>query len=73
MTGKTGVSTTLPPPPCPRDRWLLCRTMPRHLTLFRHCAPHRRAYVMFDWDNHFGSLMLSLDAKELGYSSLIQV
>ena len=31
------------------------------------------AYVMFDWDNHFGSYMLSLDAKELGYSALIQV
>ena len=28
---------------------------------------------MFDWDNHFGSYMLSLDAKELGYSALIQV
>ena len=31
------------------------------------------AYVIFDWDNHFGSYMLSLDAKELGYSALIQV
>ena len=30
------------------------------------------AYVIFDWDNHFGSLMLSLDAKELGYSALMQ-
>ena len=26
-----------------------------------------------DWDNHFGAYMLSLDAKELGYSALIQV
>jgi len=24
-------------------------------------------------DNHFGALMLSLDAKDLGYSALIQV
>ena len=31
------------------------------------------AYVIFDWDNHFGAYMLSLDAKELGYSALIQV
>ena len=30
-------------------------------------------YVIFDWDNHFGAYMLSLDAKELGYSALIQV
>jgi hypothetical protein len=30
-------------------------------------------YVIFDWDNHFGAFMLSLDAKELGYSALIQV
>lgn len=26
-----------------------------------------------DWDNHFGAYMLSLDAKDLGYSALIQV
>ena len=30
-------------------------------------------YVLFDWDNHFGAYMLSLDAKELGYSALITV
>ena len=30
-------------------------------------------YVIFDWDNHFGAYMLSLDSKELGYSALIQV
>ena len=29
--------------------------------------------MIFDWDNHFGSYMLSLDARELGYSALIQV
>ena len=29
-------------------------------------------YVIFDWDNHFGAYMLSLDAKELGYSALMQ-
>lgn len=34
---------------------------------------HDWAYVMFDWDNHFGAYMLSLDAKELGYSAIIQV
>jgi hypothetical protein len=31
------------------------------------------AYVIFDWDNHFGALMLSLDAAALGYSALVQV
>merc|ERR1712185_190767 len=30
-------------------------------------------YVIFDWDNFFASYMLSLDAKELAYSNLIQV
>lgn len=30
-------------------------------------------YVVFDWDNHFGSLMLSQGSRELGYSALIQV
>ena len=29
-------------------------------------------FVIFDWDNHFGAYMLSLDAKEQGYSALIQ-
>jgi len=30
-------------------------------------------YVIFDWDNIFSALMLSLDAKEIAYSALIQV
>lgn len=30
-------------------------------------------YVLFDWDTHFAAFMLALDAKELGYSTLIQV
>ena len=30
-------------------------------------------YVLFDWDTHFAALMLSLDAKELSYSVLIQI
>lgn len=30
-------------------------------------------YVIFDWDNIFASYLLSLDAKEHAYSSLIQV
>ena len=30
-------------------------------------------YVLFDWDTHFAAYMLSLDARELGYSVLIQV
>lgn len=30
-------------------------------------------FVIFDWDNCFGAFMLSLDAKEHGYSALIQV
>ena len=30
-------------------------------------------YVLFDWDTHFAAYMLSLDARELGYSTLIQV
>ena len=29
--------------------------------------------MIFDWDNHFGAYMLSLDAELLGYSALIQV
>ena len=31
------------------------------------------AYVLFDWDTHFAAYMLSLDAKDLSYSVLIQV
>ena len=31
-----------------------------------------RRYVLFDWDTHFAAYMLSLDARELGYSVLIQ-
>ena len=31
------------------------------------------SYVIFEWDNIFASYMLSLDAKELAYSNLIQV
>eukprot|EP01062_Namystynia_karyoxenos_P016792 TRINITY_DN16186_c0_g1_i1.p1 TRINITY_DN16186_c0_g1~~TRINITY_DN16186_c0_g1_i1.p1 ORF type:complete len:784 (+),score=289.83 TRINITY_DN16186_c0_g1_i1:70-2352(+) len=30
-------------------------------------------YVIFDWDNIFASYLLSLDAKEIAYSNLIQV
>eukprot|EP00966_Prymnesium_polylepis_P252879 5845805-Prymnesium_polylepis.1 len=30
-------------------------------------------YVLFDWDTHFAAYMLSLDARALGYSTLIQV
>ena len=30
-------------------------------------------YVLFDWDTHFAAYMLSLDAKALSYSVLIQV
>ena len=30
-------------------------------------------YVLFDWDTHFAAYMLSLDARELSYSVLIQI
>lgn len=33
------------------------------------------AYIMFDWDNFFGSLLAGLDSlmKDIAYSNLIQI
>ena len=41
--------------------------------LDKHTATHDWVSVMFVWDNILGAYMLSLDARALGYSSLIQV
>ena len=42
-----------------------------HMCMCMCMCMHYR-YVLFDWDTHFAAYMLSLDARELGYSVLIQ-